>query len=95
MEPQSKRMLINDVSTAALKKMLIGHEVSLALMSDEAGSIFNGDLLKDSALFCSLWSNQPLTIDRVNNASSKIEGARLTMSLMIQPELFNAFNERK
>ena len=94
MEPQSKRMLINDVSTAALKKMLIGHEVSLALMSDEAGSIFNGDLLKDSALFCSLWSNQPLIIDRANNSSAKIEGARLTMSLMIQPELFNTFNER-
>ncbi|MFB0812122.1 DUF3987 domain-containing protein [Aeromonas salmonicida] len=55
MEPQKKRMLANDASTAALKKMLIGHEVSLALMSDEAGSIFNGDLLKDSALFCSLW----------------------------------------
>ncbi|MGN4981004.1 YfjI family protein [Aeromonas dhakensis] len=94
MEPQKKRMLANDVSTAALKKMLIGHEVSLALMSDEAGSIFNGDLLKDSALFCSLWSNQPLIIDRANNSSAKIEGARLTMSLMIQPELFNTFNER-
>jgi len=94
MEPQKKRMLANDVSTAALKKMLIGHEVSLALMSDEASSIFNGDLLKDSALFCSLWSNQPLIIDRANNSSAKIEGARLTMSLMIQPELFNTFNER-
>lgn len=63
-----RRLLIEDVTGAKLKSMLGGDGTSLALVSDEAGTLLSSDLIKDNSLFCSLWSGQSILIDRMNSS---------------------------
>jgi len=64
--PIASRILAEDVTVAKLKSMLAGHNTSLALVSDEAGTLLSSDLMKDNALFNSLWSGQSIRVDRAN-----------------------------
>lgn len=64
-------------------------------MSDEAGIIFDGYTLSElpfinkcgMALYC-LWTERM-------NPEQMIENARMTLSLMVQPGLFDRYMERK
>lgn len=89
--PMVSRILAEDVTVAKLKSMLAGENTSLALMSDEAGTLLSSDLIKDNSLFCSLWSGTPIRVDRTNATEVHIEGARLTLSMQIQPDIYKAF----
>ena len=86
-----RRLLIEDVTGAKLKSMLGGDGTSLALVSDEAGTLISSDLIKDNSLFCSLWSGQSILIDRMNSSRVSIENARLTISMQIQPNVYRKF----
>lgn len=89
--PIASRVLAEDVTVAKLKSMLAGHNTSLALVSDEAGTLLSSDLMKDNALFNSLWSGQTIRVDRANATEFHIEGARLTLSMQIQPDIYRTF----
>lgn len=89
--PIVSRILAEDVTVAKLKSMLAGKNTSLALVSDEAGTLLSSDLMKDNALFNSLWSGQTIRVDRANATEIHIEGARLTLSMQIQPDIYKAF----
>lgn len=89
--PVELRLLIEDVTGAKLKSMLGGDCTSLALVSDEAGTLLTSDLIKDNSLFCSLWSGQPILVDRMNSSRVGIENARLTISMQIQPNIYRKF----
>ncbi|MCK0188233.1 YfjI family protein [Aeromonas hydrophila] len=89
--PIVRRILAEDVTVAKLKSMLAGENTSLALVSDEAGTLLSSDLMKDNALFNSLWSGQTIRVDRANATEVHIEGARLTLSMQVQPKIYRAF----
>ena len=89
--PIASRILAEDVTVAKLKSILAGKNTSLALVSDEAGTLLSSDLMKDNALFNSLWSGQTIRVDRANATEVHIEGARLTLSMQIQPDIYKAF----
>ncbi|PTT50717.1 DUF3987 domain-containing protein, partial [Aeromonas sp. HMWF015] len=82
-QPITTRVLIDDISGAKLKMMLSEKNSSLALTSDEGGTLLSSELIKDHSLFCSLWSGQTIRIDRANNTELLIDGARLTISIQV------------
>ena len=94
-EPVRKRAVINDITTAAIKKMLGTGWPSLGLYSDEAGSILFSELLSDSALLNSLWNGSSIEVDRASTEEFKIEDARLSCMFMVQPQLFEAYMAKK
>ncbi|WMX35191.1 YfjI family protein [Aeromonas caviae] len=91
--PVVKRILAEDITVAKLKSMLAEKNTSLALVSDEAGTLLSSDLMKDNALFNSLWSGQTIRVDRANAPEVHIEGARLTLSMQIQPDIYRTFRD--
>jgi len=93
--PQRKRLLVSDVTRAAVKQALGKSNPSLVLLSDEAGSILNGELLHDTPLLNSLWSAQPIEVDRANGEMFRITDARFGTMLMVQPALFKEYVARQ
>ncbi|HDX8359029.1 TPA: DUF3987 domain-containing protein [Aeromonas hydrophila] len=93
-QPITRRVLIDDISGAKLKMMLSEKNSSLALTSDEGGTLLSSELIKDHSLFCSLWSGQTIRIDRANNTEILIDGARLTISIQVQPDIYKSFREK-
>lgn len=93
-QPITTRVLIDDISGAKLKMMLSEKNSSLALTSDEGGTLLSSELIKDHSLFCSLWSGQTIRIDRANNTELLIDGARLTISIQVQPDIYKSFREK-
>jgi hypothetical protein len=93
--PLRKRLLVNDITKAAVKQALGKGWQSLVLISDEAGSILSGELLHDMPLLNSLWGAQPLEIDRANHNGYRIEDARFGTMLMVQPGLFKEYVNRQ
>ncbi|MGN4936401.1 YfjI family protein [Aeromonas rivipollensis] len=89
-----KRLLVNDVTRAAIKQALGKGWPSLVLLSDEAGSILSGELLHDTPLLNSLWGAQPIEVDRATGDTFRVEDARFGVMLMVQPELFHEYVRR-
>ena len=90
-----KRILIHDITKAAIKKELSIAWSSLGLYSDEAGSILSGELLDDSPMLNSLWNGSSIEIDRAVTGSTKIEDARFGCMFMVQPKIFDSFRNKK
>lgn len=93
--PPRKRLLVSDVTRAAVKQALGKSNPSLVLLSDEAGSILSGELLHDTPLLNSLWSAQPIEVDRANGEMFRITDARFGTMLMVQPALFKEYVTRQ
>lgn len=93
--PLRKRLLVSDATRAAVKQALGKGWPSLVLLSDEAGSILNGELLHDTPLLNSLWSAQPIEVDRATGDTYRIEDARFGAMLMVQPGLFKEYVNRQ
>ncbi|MGU5760180.1 YfjI family protein [Aeromonas hydrophila] len=93
--PLRKRLLLNDVTRAAVKQALGKGWPSLVLLSDEAGSILSGQLLHDTPLLNSLWGAQAIEIDRATSDTFRIEDARFGAMLMVQPGLFKEYITRQ
>lgn len=84
----------SDVTSAAIKQELGKGWPSLAVMSDEAGSLLAGDLFRDTAIN-SMWSGHPISVERAASTGFKLEDYRLGLILMLQPGLFTNFLERQ
>lgn len=95
MPPLRKRLLVSDATRAAVKLALGKGWPSLVLLSDEAGSILNGELLHDTPLLNSLWSAHPIEVDRATSDTFRVEDARFGAMLMVQPGLFKEYVNRQ
>ena len=91
--PRQNRLVLSDVTSAAIKQTLGNGCPSLTLASDEAGSLLSGDLFRDTALN-SMWSGNPILLERAASTSVQLEDYRLGMMLMLQPRLFTKYLER-
>ncbi|HBH7804297.1 TPA: DUF3987 domain-containing protein, partial [Escherichia coli] len=74
---------------------LCGKWRSVGIMSDEAGIIFDGYTLSELPFINKMWDGSVLSVDRKNEPEQMIENARMTLSLMVQPGLFDRYMERK
>lgn len=94
-KPVRYKFIFNDATTAAIKDQLCGQWRSVGIMSDEAGIIFDGDTLSELPFINKMWDGSVLSVDRKNEPEQMIENARMTLSLMVQPGLFDRYMERK
>ncbi|EPD4819148.1 YfjI family protein [Salmonella enterica subsp. enterica] len=93
--PTRYRLIFNDATSAAIKDYLSGEWNSIGIMSDEAGTIFDGYTLNELPFINKMWDGATFSVDRKNMPDTIIKDARLTLSLMIQPDVFKKYLERK
>lgn len=89
--PDLCRFTINDLTSEALRKELSDGYPSLVIMSDEAGGLFDGSLFRKTPWINTLWSGQKVRISRASKEAKVIQDARLGMTLMLQPSIFDEF----
>lgn len=95
LEPVRYKFIFNDATPAAIKKHLCGQWRSVGIMSDEAGTIFNGYTLNDLPFINKMWNGASYSVERKNSPEIIIHNARMTLSLMVQPVGFRRFIEYK
>ena len=88
--PKVPRLLYRDVTPEAMLQALQNWP-SAGLWSSEAGAILNGRTASNLGIFNELWEKSTLTVDRKSADTIRVEGAKLTISLMLQPKAFEKF----
>lgn len=93
-KPHLRRILIKDATVAGLQKALGGNSASIGLFAPEAGDLINGRTFSDRGLWNEIWDGGIIQVDRANKILI-IEDSRASMSIMIQPGLFDQFMKNK
>lgn len=94
-KPQGIRLIVSDANAEAILNFLQNHGNSCGVMVDEGGIFFNSSAAKYAALFASLWSGDDVRYDRSGKDSFTVRSPRLTMSIMVQPAILQAFLANK
>src|SRR5262245_28427734 len=99
-QPRSCRLLYEDVTSERLGKSLATEWPSGGVFSSEGGAVLGGHSMgKDSltrtlALANKLWDGASHTVDRQHAPSFTVRGARMTISLQVQPHVLADFLDR-
>jgi hypothetical protein len=94
-KPRATKLIYNDATPEAIKFGLHENGPSAGLISNEAGSILNGNAMADLGFLNSIWGGDSFHVDRRSSDSFSVRDPRLTISLMIQPELFKKYLNRR
>ncbi|WP_420997422.1 YfjI family protein [Cupriavidus sp. 30B13] len=90
-KPLSLRLLYSDATPEAIAFGLYENWPAAGIVSDEAGAILNGRAASGLAMLNKLWDGASLSVDRRSSESFTVHNARLTISLMVQPGIFEQF----
>lgn len=93
--PKDYRLIYENTTPSALTYGLYTNIPIGCLLSSEAGSLFSGKAFEDLYLFNALWSGSPISVSRRTSESFMLDDARLTASLMIQPDIIQRFLEKR
>eukprot|EP00456_Euglypha_rotunda_P027347 TRINITY_DN21879_c0_g1_i1.p1 TRINITY_DN21879_c0_g1~~TRINITY_DN21879_c0_g1_i1.p1 ORF type:complete len:316 (-),score=42.79 TRINITY_DN21879_c0_g1_i1:92-1039(-) len=75
--------------------MLEGNGERIGLMTDEGGVVLNSDLIGENGVLNIAWDGGTLSLDRANGTSIVARNPRVTALLMVQPDVLDAYRERK
>ena len=98
--PRVPRLIYQDATPEALAWSLANGWPVGGIVSAEAGTVFGGHAMgKDSIIRAlsqlnQLWDAAPLRVDRRTSESFAVNGARVSLSLMIQEPTFRDFLEK-
>ena len=98
--PRMPRLIYQDATPEALAWSLANGWPAGGIVSAEAGTVFGGHAMgKDSitralSQLNQLWDGVPLRVDRRTSESFAVNGARVSLSLMIQEPTFRDFLEK-
>jgi len=98
--PRVPRLLYQDATSEKLSKALATEWPSAGIFSSEGGAVLGGHsmgkdaLTRNLALFNTLWDGGTLEIDRATAPSFAVRGARMTVSLQVQPAVLADFLDR-
>ena len=94
--PRRPQLIYVDSTPEALLQGLHQNLPSAALFSSEGSSILNGNAARNIPALNALWdAATDIRVNRVKSDSFRLHDARLTMSIMIQPDLLRQFLGRK
>lgn len=94
--PICRRMLYGDTTSPGFKYQLRHKSTSVGIFSDEAKVVVNAGVLNDMAMLNKAWDGGKMHITRRTSESFDVTDARVTTSLMFQPDIFRkAFREGK
>ncbi|CAJ5232830.1 Uncharacterised protein [Burkholderia pseudomallei] len=95
-EPRLQRVFYSKIPIRQLQQSLAENWPSAGLFSDEAAGILNARNESDMSSLDQLWDGKAIdVVGRTARESFFVEDPRLTMSLMVQPVVFDHFLERK
>lgn len=95
-EPRLQRVLYSKIPIHQLEQSLAENWPSAGLFSDEAAGILSARGESDMSSLDKLWEGKAIdVVGRTARESFFVEDPRLTMSLMVQPIVFDRFLERK
>ncbi|WP_206951937.1 YfjI family protein [Trinickia acidisoli] len=95
-KPRLRRSLYSSISMRELERSLCENWPSAGLVSSEAADILNARGESDMARLDRLWDGLGIdVVGRTARESFSVSDPRLTISLMIQPTVFDRFIERK
>lgn len=86
-EPKCFTVLYDDVTPEALVYEMSERSKYAALVSSEGASILGGAMFKSFAKLNSLWGGETIKIDRKSSGTNLLEDGRLSMCIMVQPEV--------
>ena len=92
--PPSRRLLYDDNTAPGLLQALHASTPYACLLTSEAASFFNGQAVQSIDKFNTLWSGDPVTVDRVRQ-SFQLPKTRLTLALMTQPSVIEHFLKKR
>jgi putative DNA primase/helicase len=99
-QPRVCRLLYEDVTSERLGKALATEWPSGGVFSSEGGAVLGGhsmgkdNLTRTLSLLNKLWDGAPHIVDRATAASFAVRGARMTISLQVQPHVLADFLDR-
>jgi putative DNA primase/helicase len=99
-DPRVPRLTYEDVTSEKLGKALATEWPSGGIFSSEGGAVLGGHSMgKDAigrtlALLNKLWDGAPHIVDRATAPSFAVRGARMTISLQVQPHVLADFLDR-
>lgn len=94
-QPKKFKMLYEDVTSAALFLGLYSNTPTAGLIAGEGGGVLSGPALNDLPKQNSLWSGDEIHVDRVSRDSFTVSGGRLTVSLMVQEDVFRKYMSQR
>lgn len=98
--PRVPRLLFEDVTSEKLGKALAMEWPSAGIFSSEGGAVLGGHSMgKDSiartlSLLNKCWDGASHIVDRATSTSFAVRGARMTISLQVQPHVLGDFLDR-
>jgi len=100
-KPLVPRLMVGDATTEALLYRLAREWPVAGVLSSEAGRVFGGHAMgKEGLMFTlstlnSLWDGSVVPdVDRRTSESYRLQSARLTLGLAVQPEMLRQFLDR-
>lgn len=93
-KPPTRKTIYEDATPAALKAGL-AEWPSAVVLSDEGAKVMNGFIFSEPGLLNALWSGSDLQVDRRGSGAVTTKDPRLTISVMVQPGIFEKFNAQK
>lgn len=92
--PQRLRIALSDITPAALCGELEVNICTAVLHSNEAADLMRGRTMGNLPLLNRCWDGQVIEVDRRDKTKSAfISGARLSISLAVQPDSFEAMSQ--
>ncbi|PIM06335.1 YfjI family protein, partial [Escherichia coli] len=87
--PQIRRTIFNETTIEGMLKYYSDSNRSFALVSSEGGVIFDSRAMSKLGIINTLWDGGSLFIDRKSSPGINLKEPRLTMSAMIQPDVYH------
>lgn len=94
-KPRACKLIYSDTTPSALAYSMYQNVPMAYLLSDEGGASINGHAFRDFNLLNSIWSGSEVAIDRKASESFTLRNARLSVTMMIQPEVFKRFMQKR
>ncbi|WP_082160912.1 MULTISPECIES: YfjI family protein [Burkholderia] len=95
-KPRFRRMLYSAISIREIERGLCENWPAAGLVSNEAADFLNARSDSDMARLDRIWDGQGIdVVGRTPRDTFSVSDPRLTMSLMIQPSVFDSFLEKK
>lgn len=92
--PQRAKMVYEDISPMAMLSAL--NETGIGtLVSSEGGIVVDGKALDAASHLNSIWSGDTVNVARIGKPDLNIRDARLTVSIMLQPSIFEPQTGKK
>lgn len=88
-KPISQRIIRQDVTYRSVFESLEGNGKSIALMTDEGKTVLDSAVMRHHGFLNHAWDGKSLlTLERADNDNTIVQNPRVTISIMVQPNVF-------